>query len=243
MGLNVRWKGAGVAVLVFGVLAAATAAVTALSEPRPSLPLAGLRIVVDPGHGGSDRGACHFGDGLIEKQINLDMAFRLEERLRDLGAEIFLTRLDDRYVSLDERAALANRLGAHMLISLHVNRYPSAVCFGAQTFYYPGSVEGHRLAVLIQDELLRVDPDNYRRALPGHYKVLRLSAMPGALVEIGFITHPGDRRKLTDFGYRDRVADAIARGIVRFASGESPGTDPSEPGIGRPAGNDRERNL
>jgi len=224
--------------MVLGVLAAATAAVTALSEPRPSLPLAGLRIVVDPGHGGADRGACHFGDGLIEKQINLDMAFRLEERLGNLGADVHLTRVDDRYVSLDERAAFANRIGAHVLVSLHVNRYPSAVCFGAQTFYYPGSAEGRRLALLIQDELLRIDPDNYRQALPGHYKVLRLSAMPGALVEIGFITHPGDRRKLADFSYRERVAEAVARGIVRFASGENP-EDPGEQPMPQQAAGER----
>lgn len=208
--------------MALGALAAAAATVTALSEPRPSAPLAGVRIVLDPGHGGADRGACHFGDGLIEKQINLDVAFRLEERLRDLGAEVHLTRVDDRFIPLDERAAFANRIGAHILVSLHVNRYPSAVCFGAQTFYHPSSAEGRRLAHLVQEELLKVDPDNYRQALPGNYKVLRLSAMPGALVEIGFITHPGDRKKLADFGYRDRVAEAIAQGIVRFAAGEQP---------------------
>lgn len=199
------------------VLAAAT--VSVMSETRSSLPLAGWRIVVDPGHGGSDRGACHFGDGLMEKQINLDVAFRLEQRLRTLGADVMLTRIDDRFVTLDDRAQLANRFHADLFVSIHVNRYPSAVCFGAQTFYYPGSEEGRRLASRIQEELLKIDPDNYRQPLPGGYRVLRLTRMPGALVEIGFITNAGDRRRLKDFSYRDAVAEAVATGIVKFASG------------------------
>lgn len=192
----------------------------ALTNQSAAPPLAGWVIVVDPGHGGADRGACHFGDGLIEKQINLDMAFRLEERLHGLGARVHLTRTDDRFVTLDDRAHMANELRAHLLISLHVNRYPSPVCFGAQAFYHPQSEEGKRLALLVQDELLQVDPANYRQALPGNYRVLRLATMPGVLVEIGFITHEGDRRQLADFKYRDRVAEAVATGVVRFAARE-----------------------
>src|SRR5690606_37950016 len=132
---------------------------------------------------------------------------------------------------LDDRAALANRLHAGLFVSIHVNRYSSPVCFGAQTFFHPASEGGRRLAVEIQKELLKIDPENYRQPLGGNYRVLRLAAMPAALVEIGFITNPGDRRRLADFAYRDAVADAVAAGIVNFvAQSAAGGGAPPDPG-------------
>lgn len=209
------WVGACLLILLGGLQ------VMVLARMDVGGPLKGWLITVDPGHGGHDRGACHFSDGLIEKEINLDMAFRLQDHLRRQGADVILTRTDDTFVPLDARAQLANQRSSHLFISIHVNRYPSAVCFGAQTFYFPSSPESRRLAWLIQDELLKVDPKNYRQALPGNYRVLRQARMPAALVEVGFITNPGDRAKLRDFQYRERVAESITRGVLRFARGET----------------------
>src|SRR5690554_6599893 len=106
--------------------------------PQPSSsPLDGLLVVLDPGHGGDDRGVCHFSDDLIEKEINLDMAFRLKEELERAGADVALTRSDDTFISLDQRAEMANAAGAHLFLSLHVKRIPGHPdCFGAQTFYF-----------------------------------------------------------------------------------------------------------
>lgn len=158
-------------------------------------PLQGLLIALDPGHGGIDRGVCHFPDELIEKEINLDMATRLKAVLETAGAQVLLTRAEDASLSLDERAEAANRAGAHLFLSLHVNRIPGhPECFGAQTFYFPGSADGERLATIIQEELIKADPENYRNPLPGSYRVLRLTTMPGALVEIGFMTNERDRQ-------------------------------------------------
>jgi len=185
-------------------------------------PLRGVHVVVDPGHGGRDRGACHFPSALIEKEINLDMAFRLEAALLAAGATVSLTRRDDTFLTLDERAQLANERGAHLFISLHVNRYPSPECFGAQTFYWPDSEESRRLALLIQEELLPLYPPNYRQALPGDYRVLRATHMPAALVEIGFVTSPVDRELIARDDYRDQVAAAIAAACIRFMRGGSP---------------------
>jgi len=184
-------------------------------------PLSGVLVAVDPGHGGPDRGACHLPSGLVEKEINLDMALRLERALKASGAQVFLTRRDDTFVSLDERARRANEQGADVFVSLHVNRFPSPECFGAQTFYLPESLEGRRLALLIQEELRQVYPPNYRQALPGNYRVLRGTAMPAALVEIGFVTNATDRDLMQQDDYREAVAAAIARAIIRFVRGES----------------------
>lgn len=185
-------------------------------------PLAGRLIVVDPGHGDHDRGVCHFPSDLIEKEINLDVARRLERSLKAAGAQVVLTRTDDTFVTLDERADLANRLGAHLFVSVHTNRIPNhPECFGAQTFYHPSSQESRRLALLVQEELLRIDSENYRRALPGDYRVLRRTRMPGILVEVGFLTNARDRSLIATEAYRDAVAASITAGIVRFFA-ESP---------------------
>lgn len=187
-------------------------------------PLAGVRIAVDAGHGGEDRGVCYFEEGLIEKEINLDMAQRLAAALQDRGADVLLTRSDDTFVPLAERAAMANAFGADLFISLHVNRIPGhPECFGAQTFYFPSSEAGKRLATAIQQELLKVDPDNYRQPMAGNFAVLRRSEMPGALVEIAFMTNARDRALLQQETYRADVTEAIVRGIIVFLQGDTDG--------------------
>lgn len=185
-------------------------------------PLHGLRIAVDAGHGGEDRGVCHFDMDLIEKEINLDMANRLAAALEETGATVMMTRTDDTFLPLADRAALANNFGADLFISLHVNRIPGhPECFGAQTFYFPSSEEGKRLASLIQAELLAIDPDNHRQPMEGRFAVLRQSNMPGALVEIAFMTNPRDRSLLQTEAYREQVTQAILQGILRYVQGDT----------------------
>lgn len=204
--------------------ALAFAAVCSLLAAAPAAelkPLSGRLIVVDPGHGGEDRGVCYFPQDLIEKEINLDVARRVAARLEAEGARVILTREEDAYVSLDERAARANEAGADLFLSVHTNRIPGhPECYGAQTFYHPSSEEGKRLAGLVQEELLKIDPENYRSALPGDYRVLRLSQMPGVIVEIGFMTNARDRGLIATGAYRDRVAGAVVRGVARYFANE-----------------------
>mgnify|MGYP001157836617 CR=1 FL=1 len=185
-------------------------------------PLQGWRIVVDAGHGGEDRGVCYFPDALIEKEINLDMANRLGAALAAAGAEIFYTRTDDVFVSLEDRAEHANAVQADLFISLHVNRIPNhPECFGAQTFYYPTSEASKAFAEFIQAELLRVDPENYRQIQSGNYKVLRLTNMPAVIVEIAFMTNERDRRLLQDDAYRDAITQAIVAGVIGYVESTS----------------------
>lgn len=193
-------------------------------ESGDRMQLKGYTIAVDPGHGGADRGVCHFPDDLIEKEINLDMAVRLKKALEQRGADVFLTRDDDVYVSLDARAEVANAGGAHVFISLHVNRMPGHPgCFGAQTFYFPGSEPGKKLALALQNELVKVDPENYRTPLSGSFKVLRLAEMVGALVEIAFMTNERDRALLQADEYRDNIAGAIVSGLIHYVEAEMAG--------------------
>ncbi|HET7560739.1 MAG TPA: N-acetylmuramoyl-L-alanine amidase [Limnochordia bacterium] len=191
-------------------------------------PLHGVTLVVDAGHGGTERGVCYTSQGLIEKEINLDVAKRLKTALERAGAKVLLTRADDAELSLDARPEVANTAPADLFLSIHTNRIPGhPECFGAQTFYYPDSVAGKRLAEMLQAELLKVDPANTRAALAGRYKVLRLAEMPSALVEIGFLTNARDRGLIATDAYRDKITAAIVAGVIRYLR-EAPAVEPQK---------------
>lgn len=181
-------------------------------------------VAVDPGHGGEDGGVTH--GGVKEKDVNLAVGLLLRDRLQVLGARVVMTREADEDYALDQRSSLNVRLyravqgEARVFVSIHANSFRDPSQWGAQTFYHPGSAEGRRLALLVQEELVRLEPGNYREALAADYYVLRNSRMPAVLVEVGFLSNPGDRGKLVDPAYQARLAEAIARGVRRFVAGE-----------------------
>lgn len=186
-------------------------------------------IAVDPGHGGPDPGAK--GGGLVEKNLVLDIALRLEALLKQAGAEPLLTRSDDdqftdgtpitesKREELSHRAEIANQANAHVFLSVHANAFPESRWHGAQVFYQRGSAEGRRLAEAIQAELVRMLPPNKRRALAGDFRVLRESKMPAVIVEVGFLSNPQEAAKLADHEYRQRMAEAIFSGLIRYYRG------------------------
>src|SRR5690606_27412369 len=103
---------------------------------------------------------------------------------------------DQKRADLSRRVELANQAGADIYLSLHANSFPSARWSGAQTFYYPGKLDGEELAVAIQSELLKVDPQNTRQARPGEYYVLERTNMPAVVVEVGFLSNPQEEELL-----------------------------------------------
>lgn len=194
--------------------------------PAPAGPLAGHVVAIDPGHGGFDGGVAY--GGIVEKDLNLDIARRLRARIEERDGTVVMTRTADVAYEVDNRADLNHRLklaeegGAEILVSLHANSFPDPGQFGAQTFFPPKAPESQRLALLIQEELVRLQPENYREALSADYYILLNSRRPAALVEVGFITNGADRARLLDPAAKDRLAAAIADAIQRYFSGEEP---------------------
>jgi len=191
--------------------------------------VAGRLVVIDPGHGGSDPGAVG-PEGVMEKDIVLNIAKYLEARLNEAAVYTILTRSGDGWVrpvpggsffgskrqDLIERAEIANRSQADIFISIHCNSFPQSIWSGAQTFYYPGREESRILAVAIQTELVRRLGPNRRQANTGDYRVLKEAKMPAVVVEAGFLSNPREGRLLADADYQKRVADAIFWGIIRY---------------------------
>lgn len=192
----------------------------------PVLEFRGALVVIDPGHGGPDPGAVG-PTGVREKDVVLAVALRLETLLNRAGVYTLLTRRDDTDLAdpdasprkaqdLRRRAERANQAAADVFVSIHANAYPSSVWSGAQTFYYPGDPEGRRLATAIQDALQAELGPSSRRPQRGNFRVLRDTVMPGAVVEIGFLSNPHEEKRLADEDYQQRLALAIYKGILAY---------------------------
>ncbi len=186
--------------------------------------LKGKRVVVDPGHGGDDTGApALFGRpprGPYEKDVVLDIGRRLARLLKAEGATTIMTREDDTFVSLQERAAMANRLRADALISIHCNSCDTPNALNGTSVYYDHR-HSAEFARLVQDELIAALGTTDKGVRNANFAVIRRTKGPGVLVETAFINHERDRERLVHPNFRERAARAILRGLTQFLCGKS----------------------
>ncbi|MEW5323286.1 N-acetylmuramoyl-L-alanine amidase CwlD [Geobacillus thermoleovorans] len=205
-----------------------------LTSTKPwNLPLSGRIIVLDPGHGGPDGGAV--GGEVVEKDIALNVAKKLRDYLQQQGALVLMTRETDQDLAspstrgysrrktedLLERTAFVNRSNADLFISIHLNAIPSPRWRGAQTFYYGSFIENERLARFIQAELRRNLENTHRLAkMIDTVYLLKHAKIPGALVEVGFLSNPDERELLASDGYQTKLAASIYKGVLRYFSNE-----------------------
>ncbi len=203
-------------------------------------------VVLDAGHGGRDDGAR--GNGLVEKELTLDVVNRTEKLLKQFGFQTVLTRPDDAYVALAERAAIANRIDNSIFVSVHFNHAHSGS--GIETFYASQKVppetawtwvgffnkpkpvtgdNGETLAGFIQASMVtRTEATN--RGIRGRpLYVVRHTRSPAALVECGFISNAFEARLIANTEYRDRLAKALAEGIMSYTKSRPrpPATPPA----------------
>lgn len=179
-------------------------------------------IVIDPGHGGSDPGAVHGGQS--EKNLTLDMALRLRDVLVAQGWQVIMTRdtdvdvykpYDSAPAELQARDDVANKPGARMFVSIHVNSYLNAAPHGTTTYY--SKPEDVPLAKDVQHALASSLGTADDGIIKSHYWVTLHAKMPAILIETAFLTNPGDFARLTSPAWRQKVAEAIARGITDYA--------------------------
>jgi N-acetylmuramoyl-L-alanine amidase len=186
---------------------------------RSGSSLAGKVVVVDPGHGGSDRGAV--GHGLEEAAIAEDIAARFEGRLQASGVRTLLTRGPDSCPSDAARADLANAAAADLLISLHCDRAASPEPNGVAAYHFgtgtgTTSTVGEELASLVQREVVaRTDLlDCHVHAKT--WELLRLTRMPAVRLELGHLSSPRDAARMADPAFLDTVAEALLVAVQRL---------------------------
>jgi len=199
---------------------------TAQARRRPS----GRVVLLDPAHGGDDRGSV--GHGLEEADVVLDLAQRLEGRLAASGTTAVLSRGAGQRPPAEARAELAESVGADVVVSLHCDALvpagaspggapaPAGPASGLATFSWGSdssrSMEGARLAGLVHRELLVRTGLVDCRTHTWNTDVLRMTRMPAVRVEIGYLTSAEDAARLADPAFRDRCAEALAAAVHRF---------------------------
>ncbi|QKS70129.1 N-acetylmuramoyl-L-alanine amidase [Paenalkalicoccus suaedae] len=179
-------------------------------------PLYGQTIVIDPGHGGRDPGAV--ANGLQEKEIVLDVSLRLEEMLREGGANVIMTRRSDWYPSLSDRVAQANSANADVFVSVHTNAAGSTAARGTETFYSTTYWAGNsrKLAESLQSSMLEKLSTVDRGVKTANFQVIRQTEMPSALVELGFKTNAAEAERMKTDAFRQASADALYEGLVNY---------------------------
>lgn len=194
-------------------------------------PARAQRIVLDPGHGGSDPGAV--GCGLQEATVVLDIANRTATLLRSSGFTVDMTRSDDRSVSLSARTSFANSRGADRFVSIHANANAGTPATGTETFAYttPGATSLN-LRDRVQEEMIAAWGLRNRGGKLANFHVLRETSMPAALSETAFINNCTiDARYLGDATRRGQMAEAHYRAIMRHY-GRTPGSTTPPPPSG-----------
>lgn len=182
--------------------------------PSPKQPI----VIIDPGHGGADWGAT---DGNKEKDAVMAIGAQVAKILEAHGVTAILTRNGDYFISLDRRVEIARESQGDLFVSIHANYFERPEAMGVETFHY-GS--GEKLAGLIQQSIVsrlavvvgRASPLVNRGVKTARFLVLRKSSIPAVLVETGFISNKLEGALLGTPEYRNRMADAIARGILQY---------------------------
>jgi len=178
-------------------------------------PLSGLKIAIEAGHGGSNSGAIGLS-GLVEKDINLDLSFRLGELCASMGAEVVQVRDSDRDMTLIEKRNIAIESGADMLISIHANAGGRGYLSVAGTSTYWHNPFWAPLAQTIYDRLLETGLVEFGVVGSFNYTVTRASQLPAVLVEQAFMSHAEDEEKLADPEFRQLMAEKIYEGIIDY---------------------------
>jgi N-acetylmuramoyl-L-alanine amidase len=199
-------------------------------------------VVLDPGHGGQDSGAVC--GGVLEKDLTLDVARRIDRLLNSEGMATLMTRVGDTYVSLADRAAFANRVRKCIFVSIHFNEDNKPVASGVETYYAgrqitAGSLlaswlpflwrplsdtpnpESKNLAGFIQEALVARTRSIDRGTRGRQFFVIANVTAPAVLIEGGFLTNKEDISKLATEDYRDQIAAAVADGILRYRDAAS----------------------
>ncbi|WP_058300229.1 N-acetylmuramoyl-L-alanine amidase CwlD [Gorillibacterium timonense] len=217
-------------ILVFGYQLPSTPATASWN-----MPLSGKVIAIDPGHGGPDGGAVS-GEGLVEKDVNLAVALYLRDYLQQAGALVVMTRETDKDLAdsgtkgyskrktedLVRRAQALNERNIDLFLTIHMNSIPSPKWSGAQAFYTANHPDNAALAALIQDEIRRnlANTDRVAKPVDKTVYLLKMMKVPSVLVELGFLSNPGEARSLSQPSYQQKLAATVYQGVLRYLSGE-----------------------
>lgn len=183
-------------------------------------------ILIDAGHGGVDPGAV--GKMSLEKDITLAVSKRVKVLVQQAGGKAIMVREEDvdlgtaqgllkrKREDLAQRIQLAEDVNADVYLSIHINSSPKEKLTGPQVFYYTDSAEGKLLAQSIQEQLNQLAGG--RRIAKGNQElfILKKANRAAVMIELGFLSNPGEEQKLNDQNYQQQVAVAVYQGLANY---------------------------
>ncbi len=217
--------------LAIGFITAVGLCVQALGAQAVSAFLSdNMRVVVDAGHGGIDGGVSGRTTGVKERDVNLEIAMELKERLEDSGFEVILTRKTEAGLygttakgfkrrDMEKRKEIIQEADPALVISIHQNYYPSKATRGGQVFYSSKSEEGKALALTLQGQinaLYAKQGARERKATKGEYFMLECAPCPSVIVECGFLSNAEDEKLLQSAAWQAKLAERITAGVLEF---------------------------
>ena len=189
-------------------------------------------VVLDAGHGGVDPGKVGVA-GTLEKELNLEIVYRVKRLLEQNNVCVVLTRESDAglYTETDsnkksadmrKRIEIINEEAPALVVSIHQNSYTSPSCKGAQVFYYENSETGKALAELLQNVIKETLADGNTREAKANssYYMLKKSVYTSVIVECGFLSNPEEEALLLTEEYQEKIAWAIHLGILQYLNAE-----------------------
>lgn len=183
-------------------------------------PLKGLKIAIDPGHGGAEYGTIGCLGGK-EKDNNLAISLKIQKKLKEAGANVFMTRSNDKYVGLYERVELTNKNNCDLFISIHNNALPDRLadkeCSGTEVYYFYPQSKALAKSVLKAITTEAETKDN--GAIGGSFAVIRNTQCPAILIEVAYKISPEDNWRLINNEFQNKVAEAILHGLENYLNG------------------------
>ena len=213
--------------LILLLLSILTITIFNVNASNLTFPLLGKIIYLDAGHGGVDNGATV--KNVNEKDINLQIVYKLKEPLTNAGATVYLTRKDDNDISnpnalyrkksdFDSRIALINNSNADMYISIHQNNYSNPKYYGPQVFYSNVNSKNEKLAKTIQEDLNKFTNSKRKIKITTNTYMYNKLNIPGILVECGFLSNKKDLTNLTNPKYQKELCSVITQSIIKYFS-------------------------
>lgn len=176
-----------------------------------------VQVVVDAGHGGNDQGTSH--QNVLEKDINLAVALKVQNLLEKEGYTVLMTRDSDVKIDNYERAEMANEAKAQVFVSIHCNYLESGEADGIEIYYDSGKTEAGSLASRILKAMLAKTGARDRGVRTEDFIVTRETDMPSVLIELGYLNDSQERQNLASSSYQDKLAEGIVEGILSFLNG------------------------
>lgn len=220
--------------IMFSIVGLCVFTVFSLSQTVPTLARHTVKptVILDPGHGGMD-GGCVGSGGIVEKNINLSIALKLQQMLTVNGVEVYMTRTEDQSIhddgvtglryqkvsDMNNRLKLAKDHPEALFVSIHQNQFPASQYSGAQIFYSPNDPGSETMAAITQRRFREMlQPQNGRETKKAGDELFLLyyAKTPAIMAECGFLSNHEEAAALADEAYQEKVAFVLFSSILEY---------------------------